>query len=160
MYCPKCGSQTLDEAKFCRGCGADVSLVPMAITGQLTPVSMPPPPSRDIQRSQARAITNTMTGFGFLVVAFSALIFAPAGHLWWFWMLIPAFALMGTGLAAYARYRTMIRGIPGMPLLPTSDDLANGRASLKSGFTGALPPPSVSEVTTRHLGDRIDRSTE
>lgn len=168
MYCPKCGSQTLDEAKFCRGCGADVSLVPMAITGQLTPVSMPAPPSRDIQRSQARAITNTMTGFGFLVVAFSALIFAPAGHLWWFWMLIPAFGSLGAGVAQYLQIRRFEKGriafSGGMPNQVTSAPANYGLpgrepeyANVESRYkTGDLVPPSVTDNTTRHL-DVVDQ---
>ncbi|MFN2482444.1 MAG: zinc-ribbon domain-containing protein, partial [Pyrinomonadaceae bacterium] len=38
MFCPKCAAHNLDEAKFCRACGADISLVPQALTGQLAPV--------------------------------------------------------------------------------------------------------------------------
>ncbi len=35
MYCPKCGAQNIEDAKFCRGCGADIGLVPQALTGHL-----------------------------------------------------------------------------------------------------------------------------
>ena len=36
MFCPKCATQNLDGASFCRTCGANISLVPQALTGQIT----------------------------------------------------------------------------------------------------------------------------
>ncbi|MGH9956462.1 MAG: zinc-ribbon domain-containing protein, partial [Pyrinomonadaceae bacterium] len=33
MFCPKCAAQNLDGASYCRVCGANISLVPQAITG-------------------------------------------------------------------------------------------------------------------------------
>ena len=41
MFCPKCATQNLDGASFCRGCGANISLVSQALTGQMT---QPQPP--------------------------------------------------------------------------------------------------------------------
>src|SRR5437660_4484371 len=35
MFCPRCGAQNADDARFCRACGTDISLVPQAVTGQL-----------------------------------------------------------------------------------------------------------------------------
>src|SRR5690348_2207211 len=35
MFCPRCAAQNTEEAKFCRSCGADISLVPQALTGAL-----------------------------------------------------------------------------------------------------------------------------
>ena len=35
MFCPKCATQNLDGASFCRACGANISLVPQALTGQM-----------------------------------------------------------------------------------------------------------------------------
>ena len=39
MFCPKCATQNLDGASFCRACGANISLVPQALTGQMTPTA-------------------------------------------------------------------------------------------------------------------------
>ena len=36
MFCPKCATQNLDGASFCRTCGANISLVPQALTGQMS----------------------------------------------------------------------------------------------------------------------------
>ena len=34
MYCPKCGTQTTDDQKFCRGCGLNLLPVSLILTGQ------------------------------------------------------------------------------------------------------------------------------
>ncbi len=35
MFCPKCATQNVDGASFCRSCGANISLIPQALSGQL-----------------------------------------------------------------------------------------------------------------------------
>ena len=45
MFCPKCATQNLDGASFCRGCGANISLVSQALNGQMTP---PQPPVEEV----------------------------------------------------------------------------------------------------------------
>src|SRR3989441_2490110 len=35
MFCPKCATQNIDGASFCRACGANISLIPQALSGQL-----------------------------------------------------------------------------------------------------------------------------
>jgi zinc ribbon protein len=37
MYCPRCAAQSLDDAKFCRSCGADLKAVALALAGQNLP---------------------------------------------------------------------------------------------------------------------------
>src|SRR5215212_2529991 len=113
MYCPKCGAQNIEDANFCRGCGADLSLVPQAMTGHLAErravghdaIGQPYDESgRRIHRRREpprldKAITNIFMGIGFLLVSLSVMRFAPAGRIWWFWMLIPAFTMLGGGVA-------------------------------------------------------------
>jgi hypothetical protein len=162
MFCPKCATQNLDGAKFCRSCGANVSLVSQALSGQL-----PQAPPEDIEfcgtggrRRDRRplsldsAFKNVFMGIAFMVVAI-ALAFSRMGYGWWFWMLIPAFSMMGTGVAQYIRLkerekRAFQPGNFSQPSLqpPTQVDAFPVRS------TGELvaPPPSVTEGTTRHLG--------
>src|SRR5262245_25014939 len=111
MYCPKCATQNNEDAKFCRACGANLALVPQALTGRL--------PSRRSERRRHRghgyefecppsmhdAITKIFMGIGFVLVSACVLFFAPAGRIWWFWMLIPAFAMLGKGVAELASLR-------------------------------------------------------
>jgi len=142
MFCPKCATQNLDGASFCRTCGANISLVPQALTGQLAQT-----PVEEIveghgrRRRHGKEVTldhsfkNIFMGVAFLIVAIA--LSRTIGQGWWFWMLLPAFSMMGTGVAQYIRLRERER-----------------RASLVAPpVTKAFPPqvPSVTEGTTRHL---------
>src|SRR5881394_705120 len=94
MYCPKCGTQNIDNASFCRACGTNLSLVPQALTGHL-----PQQPARDDETwdeslrarrrrkrnappSIERAVTNICVGIGFLLAALWVLLEFPSGIFW------------------------------------------------------------------------------
>ena len=160
MFCPKCAAQNLDGASFCRVCGANISLVPQALTGQLQQVA----PAEDLTRSEKRAMRraptldnafrNTFMGIAFLLVTV-ALSFSNMGRGWWFWMFIPAFSMMGTGIAQYIRFREyQNRPLPGFVAAPTPIHAATPAPVFPARNTGnpIAPPPSVTEGTTRHLG--------
>ena len=159
MFCPKCAAQNLDGASFCRVCGANISLVPTALAGEL----QQPVASDDLTRAEKRALKraptldnafrNTFMGIAFLLVTI-ALAFSRVGTGWWFWMLIPAFSMMGTGIAQYMRFREyQNRSLPQFAAPPAMRPANSGRA-FPARNTGELmaPPPSVVEGTTRHLG--------
>ena len=114
MFCPKCATQNLDGASFCRSCGANISLIPQALTGQLVR-----PNEEQSLTEEERCLTsgrrgreltletafkNLFLGVAFLVIAYALARSIGAG--WWFWMLIPAFMMMGTGIAQYIRLET------------------------------------------------------
>lgn len=162
MYCPICATQNAEDTKFCRSCGSNLSLVPQALTGRL-----PEAPTRSRGRhrnrhrddegppSLANGITKAFMGVGFILVSFGAFFFAPAGRLWWFWLLIPAFAMLGKGIAEIvsARYD------------PNLTQGVNRQGTLQPTVrAGELPPrkdvfftpPSVTEQTTRHLDPSTD----
>ena len=162
MFCPKCASQNVDGASFCRTCGANISLVPQALTGQLPEVQEEGSDRRS-RRSRKKygrelkldhAFKNIFMGIAFLVIAV-ALSFSVTGIGWWFWMLIPAFSMMGTGIAQFIRIkeeqkRNLQAGFP----VQSSLSAASQVTPLPPRRTGELvpPPPSVTEGTTRHLG--------
>jgi hypothetical protein len=117
MYCPKCAAP-IDGVKFCRQCGANVSLVPQALTGQLPPTptalaSQQPTQSQiahgDFGRRERPAPTvesaahHLFRGIGFFFVSLACFAFAPAGRIWWFWLLIPAFMSIGNAVGQYLR---------------------------------------------------------
>jgi hypothetical protein len=89
-------------------------------------------------------------GVAFLIIAIALSRTIGAG--WWFWMLIPAFSLMGTGVAQFIRIRERDRrlfaGQQMRQVLPRNDQPVLPRR------TDELRPPvaSVTEGTTRHLG--------
>lgn len=158
MFCPKCATQNLDGASFCRGCGANISLVPQALTGQ---VVQPAPMEeiedrghrgrgrrRDGEVTLDRSFKNIFMGVAFLIVAIT-LSRSMFGQTWWFWMLLPAFSMMGTGIAQYIRVRDRERraalAAP-PPVGHTFPEQPRPAGELRA------PVASVTEGTTRHLG--------
>src|ERR1700759_1912338 len=105
MFCPRCAAQNADDARFCRACGTDISLVPQAVTGQLAArLNTDDGEDEDYSRrgrrgrgrkkaraSVAHAVNRLVTGLGFLFVALSLKTWGTmiGASVWWFWMLIP-----------------------------------------------------------------------
>ena len=161
MFCPKCATQNLEGASYCRSCGANISLIPHALSGQLPQAQSDEMDfGRRFRKKYGRELTldrafkSAFMGIAFLLVSI-ALSFSPMGRGWWFWMMIPAFSMMGSGIAQYMRVkeqeRRALRGTnPSQTAMPASPrvDVFAARS------TGELmaPPPSVTEGTTRHLG--------
>ena len=150
MFCPKCATPNPDGGSFCRGCGANISLVPQAMTGEIAkqPDEEVPEWRRRHRRGELtldQAFKNMFLGIAFLLIAI-ALSRTGMGGGWWFWLLLPAFSLMGTGIAQCIRVRerekrTSLQAPPSgraFPARPTDELMA--------------PVPSVTEGTTRHLG--------
>jgi len=174
MFCPKCATQNLEGASFCRVCGANISLVPQALSGQLPQTTeesdaacaLPIRKRRGKEPTIDNAVRNVFMGFAFLVVAI-ALSFS-IGRGWWFWMLIPAFSMMGTGVAQYIRMKeARQRSFPPGGMRQPAIQPATRVSAFPTRNTGELvpPPPSVTEGTTRHLGTEaatrhLDASTE
>jgi hypothetical protein len=160
MFCPKCATQNIDGASFCRVCGANISLVVQALSGQPVAVA---DDSRAARRSRMRcgskpsidgAVTTAFAGLAFFVVSM-VLAFSEAGNGWWFWMLIPAFSCLGSGIAQYLRYQEERKKSVSLPVSnqPSLDTPRQGFAlSPRPTSELMVSPPSVIEGTTRHLG--------
>ena len=175
MFCPKCGAQNIEDAKFCRGCGADIGLVPQALTGRLSEKravgydAEGQPYDESGERIHKRketprldkAISTGFTGIGFLVVSI-VLAFTRMGYGWWYWLLLPAFSMIGGGIAEYVRYKQAEKKTGSLPPLEeprrAMQPAPTRVSALPPRNTSELvpPPPSVTEGTTRHL----DMSTE
>lgn len=166
MFCPKCGQSNPNNGKFCRSCGTDLGNVSTALSNPQQPVQrLVNHKGRPI--SIEGAVTKVFSGLAFLAVAI-ALGFS-IGKGWWFWMLIPAFGSLGSGIAQYLQIRRAEKGLPvysasAQPELPSPQSQAftpagsalpppqAGFASADSRYkTGDLVPPSVTDNTTRHL---------
>jgi hypothetical protein len=161
MFCPRCATQNTDGARFCRSCGANISLVPMAVDGQLTDQIEPIETGRRLRNrrekdhppNSATAIKQFFTGLGFIFVAMAL---AFRGQDWWFWMLIPAFSLIGGSVAMFVKSRVYEnQQIPPAQQTPSIPHTSQPKVMpLTPRDTGELysQPPSVTEGTTRHLG--------
>ena len=161
MYCPTCATQHVEGSSFCRTCGANLTLVSQAMSGQLMKPEaeescLPGRVRRRGKEPLTQSVTNIFMGIGFLIVAIALSRSIGAG--WWFWMLLPAFGLLGSGIGQYVLLKSKEKQEAQMPRpIQTSftDRQAHSpRRDLSAPRTGELmsPAPSVTEGTTRHLG--------
>ena len=166
MYCPRCAVQNLDDAKFCRACGADIRLVPQALQGML-PAALEKPWKDEAEckrKKKERApatvdmgVRKIFEGFGLLIV-FLIGLFVFHGAFWvTVWFIIPALASMGEGIDQLIRVRQEQAHLTA-PLYPEAANFGPapfapiGR-ELSSPDTREIVrvPASVTDVTTRHL---------
>ena len=152
MYCPNCAS-SIDNVKYCRTCGANVSLVPQALTGRISDPerdqTLDPARRRKSQAMLESAVKSGFTGLAFLFIAGAVWRFAPAGGIWWFWMLLPAFAMIGEAIAKYMRWRSE-RGQEVMPLaVPSRNQLSRSKLPRRQVWKNPHNP-RVS-LNTRHI---------
>lgn len=156
MFCPKCASQNVEGASFCRSCGANISLIPQALTGHL-PVASQPQSDDYFSRRQWRreptmdnAVRSLTMAVAFAAIAVLVGKFGPGGATWWFWLLIPAAMLFARGFSSVARSR-LNKAQPQTIAQPSLNSLR--QQDLPAPRTGELmtPVPSVTEGTTRHL---------
>ncbi|HET9531731.1 MAG TPA: zinc-ribbon domain-containing protein [Blastocatellia bacterium] len=148
MYCPKCGTQNNEGTRFCRSCGANLSLVPQALTG-----SLPSEPSRRRQRHSPQAaisltegITKAFIGVGFMI---AALLLWLTRQWWGIFLLIPGFFMFGRGIAEIVGSKQM-QAIPHAGT-ESLDPPSRTNEIRPHNTAPVIPPPSVTETTTRHL---------
>ena len=167
MFCPKCAAQNVDGASFCRVCGANISLIPHALSGQLPQAPEPDDlrsrrrrrRGREIEPSLEKGIMNLFIGFGFIVAALAIMIKFPGGIFWGWSLFFPGFSTFGKGVAMIVAAQ---RNQPGKSLptgnaggyFPNQAVSAAPLLEASAPRTGELraPVPSVTEGTTRHLG--------
>jgi zinc-ribbon domain len=173
MFCPKCAAENAESAQFCRGCGANISLVPQAVSGQLAERfeeegAVSCGDKRQKKRhgeavTVERAVRSLFMGVAFILVAFSVRVWVPAGHLWWFWMFLPAAGMLADGVSTFLRLRERRARLatpayaPGAPLFAPPRHVGG----LAARSTGELAqPPSVTEAATQHLATPPKRARE
>ena len=161
MFCPNCATSNNNDVKYCRSCGANLSLIPQALSGKL-PDKKPDwgqewKRPRDRHRREAslqNGIRLSIAGLGFLLASV-ILMFVIRGMWWGVFLLIPGFAMLGSGISQIVTHGQQ------KDSTTTTSDLSGSQAAIPAPphaigteFTSA--PPSVTETTTRHL----DQSTE
>jgi hypothetical protein len=160
MFCPKCGIQNPETGKFCRSCGTDLGNVSDALSGKL-PAAQPLIGRKGRPITLESAITKFFMGIAFLVISI-ALGVTGRGPGWWFWMMIPAFMFIGSGIAQYLQLKSV--GSSGVRFAPNDRNVLTNTpnaelpspqttfVSAESKYkTGDLVPPSVTDTTTKHL---------
>jgi hypothetical protein len=166
MFCPKCGTENPETGKFCRSCGTDLGNVSEALSGNLVkPKGSGLCDRRGRPLTWESAIGSFFMGLAFLAVAVFLGV-TGTGRGWWFWLLIPAFMMLGSGVAKYVQLKkaektqrpgfsdisqatlNTPRQNQGLPPQPARFAPPVPESRYK---TGDLVPPSVTDTTTRHL---------
>ncbi len=167
MYCPNCANPLENNQKFCRSCGANVSLIPQALTGQL-PVAAPEESDFSFHERRKRrkvptiegAVGKSFTGLGFLIAALFVTFWFPGGFTWGWSFLFPAFALIGEGVGQYLKVQELARQrertLAPPPVAtnfhqPFSPQPRAAELSAPTTSELVIPPSSVSEHTTKNL---------
>ena len=175
MFCPKCGMKNPETGKFCRSCGTDLATVSDALTGKsknktpgfgmIEPIQPMGLTSRKGKSITWESMLSTLfTGLAFLVISIILGITGMANaQKWWFWLLIPAFTMLGTGIAQYIQLKKYEqKSFPNSEPETVKSFNQTSNASLPPSQTeyvapdsryktGDLVPPSVTDGTTRHL---------
>ncbi len=168
MFCPKCAAHNIEDAKYCRVCGADISLLPQMLSGQFTAdlaradeTSVEETGKRrkgkkkDKEKSAATledAFSNIGVGIAFLIISIMVALYMPGGKFWWFWLLIPTGACAGEGIGQLLRIkREKTLDAVSAPLLPVSHEDQLRYLPPRNTSEMMMPPPSITENTTRHL---------
>jgi hypothetical protein len=132
-----------------------MSLVPQALTGQMMQAPVEEVEERGGRRRRRRdkgeasldqAFKNVFLGVAFLIVAIA--LSRTIGQVFWFWFLLPAFSLLGQGIAQYLRVREREKRalMAPPPARQTFAQQPHTPEELRA------PVASVTEGTTRHLG--------
>jgi hypothetical protein len=158
MYCPNCASQNNDDAKFCRTCGANLSLISQALTGEVSQVRHDKHGKSEHKSppSFPNGVGTIIGGFGFILAAFGVLYWGPAGEIWWFWMFIPALGTIGKGVAECLSAKQLPPASTGPAQMTPPGVITNELPSPRIAPELSAPPSSVTESTTR-LFDESNR---
>lgn len=176
MFCPNCGVRNLEDAKFCRSCGADIRLVPQAMTGQLPEgaygvleveehekkgkkerkIKFKEPPTLE------KGLENFFSGIAFLIIFLLGFFYLPRAFMLWVWFIIPALGYLGEGLGQVIRSRSSRAALPNADApMPATFKPAPRQNELPALDTSEIimPPASITESTTRHLNVPADRAS-
>jgi hypothetical protein len=87
VYCPKCGAQSTDGARFCRHCGTNLEVVSRALTGHLAPLPNDSALNREMEIEYAKEFSRAIYGLLGSIATFTVLMFIFKGAFWVYFLL-------------------------------------------------------------------------
>ena len=167
MYCPKCAAANADDAKYCRACGLDLSVVAQAIEKRLSSPLIEKLDSY-VRRKNERMRRDSILNAVFALFNFAFALHSLSNGLWGVAIL---FGLLTCGsllwavwdYLAFVRSRTAERAedrtLPINPANPLS--IYPARREFDGRQTGKVRrPPSVTESTTKLLDESRPQGTK
>src|SRR5262245_64315300 len=146
MFCPQCAEPNPDQAKFCRACGGELSLLPQVLSGRVP---------EHTQQLVRRGIANVHVSTAVLLIAIVVGLLVPAPISWAVCVVMAVIAVgfVTNGVArlkqvrdgAYRQEASVIAGLPPRSAIAAEQ----GRASVEVGESA-----SVTEGTTECLDTR------
>jgi zinc-ribbon domain len=182
MYCPKCATPNNDEARFCNGCGANLSFMQQAGT-EYSADAQPYKPSNHIQSAPTANLPNGRTkiaiGISLLLVSIMVHLLIGLLSIGLVWLvslllLLSAFGVLGKGVAE------MVTAKRGGNLTPDTqsasisyarNSLPRGRSSINQivafgvagaivgGILGFLFRPAAPLIGQLDFGTVVSRGT-
>jgi hypothetical protein len=164
MYCPQCATQSSDNAKFCRACGADLEALALVLTNK---VPLPGAWLEKYGESKHQVIKGAILlgaalSIGCVPALFLGVIF-PLVMLWtvfFGWMAGWGIVSLASGVGEMVKAKTMLRQMRqfdgGLTTTEPSElSLAAHEPRTLGDATRAKPysPLSVTEHTTDLLGE-------
>jgi zinc-ribbon domain len=155
MFCPKCATPVSSGVKFCRRCGASIALMPQALSDQL-----PEPSSQEQDRPSLSEFVKMMAGLESILWQFGLLASLFAPRFWWVWLAAPTTYSCCRWLVTLKRGRQDLHqkeqlfcrlNLSGGGAAPSPESSAVGQAVPSANTREFVPPPSITERTTRHL---------
>ena len=181
MYCPQCATPNGEGVKFCRSCGTELEAVALVLKGA-TPATttagggeneIGPRSAREWLERQASGVSGMTKGTVLLLVSFligvALALFSPADVPWmilWMiffgWLAVWGGIELATGVGNVIEAKSRLR-LLGPDAASTPRQISSrGEPVTTANSAGALSsstPPSVTEGTTRELGEVLKRKS-
>ena len=160
MFCPRCGIENLENGKFCRGCGSNISNVLTVLNGEIVKAD-DANDKNDYPELSSKGISSLILGLGFILIS----IFVksmPGDTYYWLLFMLPAILLIASGVRNIVKSEALKNekkvhvfvhnGLPesqnNKTLPPVQTEYVSPNSKIK---TNDLHIISVTEETTKQL---------
>ncbi len=163
MYCPNCGNQNLENAKYCRACGCDLETVALAVSNKL---AAPSNWMEQYGEGKSKVVGSSIMLGGALLIWLVPSMMIPDIMGWtaiWAvffgWLAIWGIISLGSNLGSMLKAKTMLKEMrkatgsgerSGLSRAPDNYQLPNSSYSTDQ----LQSPPSVTEHTTKFLNKK------
>lgn len=180
MYCPQCATPNVDDVKFCRSCGAELEAVALALSGKsaqsikASPDKSESKTAQDWLEKRIEGVSGVTRGSILLTVSLligiAMALFLPSSFdapwiLIWMvffgWLAVWGGIEMAYGISSVLESKSRLRllKLAGYESVDVIQQQLSSRGDASplmspSAFRSS-PPVSVTDGTTRQLGDKV-----